>query len=135
MTKKGDFMNNTKKILIGGVLASVLSATSIAQAEGFFSKLFGGSSDAAGFKSMLLHVPADTSYMFANKNPIPEDVMDFHMKRSQEAFKMISKFSNCFDLFAYNLLNILNNIISKIIVVRKDDFIQVRTMQYKMMKM
>lgn len=84
-------MNNTKKILIGGVLVSVLSATSMAQADGFFSKLFGGSSNAAGFKSMLSHVPADTSYMFANKNPIPADVMDFHMKRSQEAFKMISK--------------------------------------------
>jgi len=84
-------MNNAKKILIGGVLTSILSATSLAQADGFFSNLFGGSSDAAGFESMLSHVPADTSYMFANKKPIPEDVMDFHMKRSQEMLKMISK--------------------------------------------
>ncbi len=84
-------MNNTKKILIGGVLASVLSVTSMAQADGFFSKLFGGSSSGVDFKTMLSHVPADTSYMFANKNPIPADVMDFHMKRSQEVFKMISK--------------------------------------------
>jgi len=84
-------MKHTKKILIGGLFATVISATSMAQADGFFSKLFGGSSDSAGFKTMLSHVPADTSYMFGNKNPIPADVMDFHMKRSQEAFQIISK--------------------------------------------
>ncbi len=84
-------MNNTKKILIGGVLASVLSVTSMAQADGFFSNLFGGSSSGVDFETMLSHVPADTTYLFANKKPIPDDVMDFHMKRSQDMFKMIAK--------------------------------------------
>lgn len=84
-------MNNTKKILIGGVLASVLSATSMAQADGFFSNLFGGSSSGVDFKTMLSHVPADTTYMLANKEAIPDDVMSAYMTRSQDMFKVIAK--------------------------------------------
>ena len=99
MTTKGDFMNNTKKILIGGVLASVLSVTLMTQTDGgFFSNLFGGSSSSAGgssssvdFKTMLSHVPADTTYMLANKEAIPEDVMNAYMSRSQDMLKIFAK--------------------------------------------
>ncbi len=77
------------KILISGLLATTLSVS--AQAEGFFSKLFGGDSSGVDFKTMLSHVPADTSYLFANSKPIPNKVMSFHIKRGQEMFSMISK--------------------------------------------
>ncbi len=83
-------MNNTKKILIAGAFATLISATLPTQADGFLSKMF-GSKGGASFETMLTHVPADTAYMFTNKEPIPNDVMEFHLKRSQEAFSMIAK--------------------------------------------
>jgi len=73
------------------MLVTAVSATTSVQAEGFFSKLFGGESSGADFKTMLSHVPVDTAYLFTNKKPIPSEVMDFHMKRGQEMFAMISK--------------------------------------------
>ncbi len=80
-----------KKVLISGLLIASTSLTATVQAEGFFSKLFGSDSDSASFETMLSHVPADTAYMMANKKPIPEEVMDFHMKRAKDTFAMISK--------------------------------------------
>lgn len=82
----------TRKLLITSMLVATTSITSVASAEGFLSSLLGGGSKAGvDFKSMLSHVPADTPYMFANKNPIPKDVMDFHLNRSQEMMDMIAK--------------------------------------------
>jgi len=83
------------KVLSGSTLAlavslTVLTTTSV-QAEGFFSKLLGGSKSGAGFESMLAHVPADTSYLLANKNAIPEEVMEFHLKRGKDMLAMFSK--------------------------------------------
>ena len=80
-----------KQILISGLIITSASLTTTVQAEGFFGKLFGSDSDSASFETMLSHVPADTAYMLGNKNPIPEEVMDFHMKRAKETFTMISK--------------------------------------------
>ncbi len=82
-----------KSLLLGGVFvaSALLTATTTVQAEGFLSKLFGSDSDSASFESMLSHVPTDTAFMMANKNPIPEEVMDFHMKRAKDTFAMISK--------------------------------------------
>jgi len=84
-----------RKVLINGLMIAstslAVSYTATAHAEGFFSKLFGSSSDSASFESMLSHVPADTAYMMANKKPIPKEVMDFHMKRAKDTFAMISK--------------------------------------------
>lgn len=80
-----------KQILISGLIITSVSLTATVQAEGFFSKLFGSDSDSASFETMLSHVPADTAYMMANKKPIPEEVMDFHMKRAKDTFAMISK--------------------------------------------
>ncbi len=80
-----------KKLLISGLLVTAVSATTMGQAEGFFSKLFGGNSSGVDFKTMLSHVPADTPYMFTISKPIPSKVMDFHIKRGQEMFSAISK--------------------------------------------
>ena len=64
-------------------------------AEGFFEKLFGSnSSDSSSFNELISHVPADTSFLFTNKKAIPEAVMDFHLKRSQELFKLVSQQSD-----------------------------------------
>ncbi len=83
------------KALSGTALAlavsfSAVSTTSV-NAEGFFSKLLGGSKSGAGFESMLAHVPADTSYLLTNKNAIPEEVMEFHLKRGKDMLAMFSK--------------------------------------------
>ena len=64
-------------------------------AEGFFEKLFGSdSSDSSSFNELISHVPADTSFLFTNKKAIPEAVMDFHLKRSQKLFKLVSEQSD-----------------------------------------
>ena len=79
------------KILLNGLLITMMLVTSIVHADSFFSKLFGGSSSEVDLKTMLSHVPADTSYLFANAKPIPSKVMDFHIKRGQEMFATILK--------------------------------------------
>ena len=88
-------MKTFSKVLSGTTLALAVSLTAVTttsvNAEGFFSKLLGGSKSGAGFKSMLAHVPADTSYLLANKNAIPEEVMEFHLKRGKDMLAMISK--------------------------------------------
>ena len=85
-------MKETKNILFTSifVLAVVITQTSSAQAEGFFSKLLGGSKGGANFKSLMTHVPADTSYLLTNKKAIPDEVMEFHMKRGKDMMTMVS---------------------------------------------
>lgn len=82
-------MKKTRTAFMVAIFVATTSAVTIAQAEGFFSSLFGGSK-GAGFKTMITHVPADTSYMLGNKKPIPDEVMAFHLSRGQEMMKMIS---------------------------------------------
>ena len=83
------------KALSGSTLALAVSLTAVSttavHAEGFLSNLFGGSKNAAGFESMLAHVPADTSYLLANKKAIPEEVMEYHLKRGKDMLAMFSK--------------------------------------------
>ena len=82
----------TNRILISLILAitSALTITSHVQAEGFFSKLLGGSKKA-DFNSLLSHVPADTSYLLANKKAIPKEVMEFRLNRGKGIIEMFSK--------------------------------------------
>lgn len=84
-------MNNTKKIILSSLL--VASVTTV-QADGFLNKLLGSSSGGADFKTLIAHVPADTPYIFTNKNPLPEEVMDFHLSRGQEIMKMVTSLEN-----------------------------------------
>ncbi|GAA0419777.1 hypothetical protein GCM10009133_30240 [Cocleimonas flava] len=83
------------KALSGSTLALAVSlaavSTTAVHADGFFSNLFGGSKSGAGFESMLAHVPANTSYLLANKNAIPEEVMEYHLKRGKDMLAMFSK--------------------------------------------
>lgn len=82
-------MKSPRILLSSVMLTAALSVTSVAQADGFFSKLL-GAKDGAGFSSLLSHVPADTAFLFANEKPIPDEVISFHLKRSQEVISMIS---------------------------------------------
>lgn len=77
------------KKLLGATLAVALSTTSVVHAEGFFSNLFGGSKDGADFKSLLVHVPSDTAYLIANKESIPEKVMNYQMQKSKDIMAML----------------------------------------------
>ncbi len=78
------------KKLTGITLAIALSTTSVVHAEGFFSNLFGGGSKSgADFKSLLVHVPADTAYLIANKEAIPEKVMNYQMQKSKDILSML----------------------------------------------
>ena len=83
-------MNIKYKILSSATLALALSTGSV-NAEGFLSNLFGGTKSGADFKSLLSHVPADTAYLMANKEPIPEKVMDEQLQRGKD---MLAMFSN-----------------------------------------
>lgn len=82
-------MKTLKTLASTALLTTLLTTGGAAQAEGFFSKLF-SAKDGAGFTSLLSHVPADTAYLFANENAIPEDVMNFHLKRAKEVMGMMS---------------------------------------------
>ena len=83
-------MKNTRIILLSALLSSSV-AISTASAEGFFSNIFGAAkSTNSGFSTLLSHVPADTSYLIANKKPFPEEVMAFHLNRSKDIMKMLS---------------------------------------------
>ena len=85
MSKRKRFLFNT--VL---VVASIFTYISSAHAEGFFSNLFGGSKSGANFKTLMSHVPADTPYLLANKKAIPDEVMEFHMKRGKDMMSMVS---------------------------------------------
>ena len=83
-------MKRTRAFLLATALSvTVVSTTSFSYADGLLAGLFGSKTEKS-FKALLSHVPADTAYIFTNKKPIPKEVMDFHLKRSQEMMKMIS---------------------------------------------
>ncbi|KAG1657103.1 Cys-tRNA(Pro)/Cys-tRNA(Cys) deacylase YbaK [Nymphon striatum] len=88
-------LKTLRKALSSSAFALAVSLTAVTttsvQAEGFFSKLLGGSKSGASFESMLAHVPADTSYLLANKNAVPDEVMEFHLKRGKDIMEMFSK--------------------------------------------
>ena len=86
-------MSNRKNSLFNTVfiLATIFTLSSSVQAEGFFSKLLGGSKSGADFKALMSHVPAETSYLLTNKKAIPDEVMEFHIKRGKEMIAMASK--------------------------------------------
>ena len=49
----------------------------------------------AATNELLLHVPADTPYLFANLEPVPEDVIDTYLTRLQPLLdSMQSQLSN-----------------------------------------
>ena len=89
-------MNTKTRLQFASTFLMVTLIGSPVLAEGFFTKLFGSDSStgANAFKALISHVPADTSFLFTNQKAIPEDVMDFHIKRSQNLFKLISKQSS-----------------------------------------
>ncbi len=78
-----------KKLLQLTLLLSIVTTPNVALADGLLSGLFGSKNDA-NFKSLLSFVPEDTAYIFANKEPIPDEVMNFHIKRGQEIMALIS---------------------------------------------
>lgn len=80
--------------LSGVTLAIALSTTNVAHAEGFFSGLFGWFKSDTDFKSLLVHVPADTAYLMANKEPIPEKLMKHQMQRSKDIIAMFRDSDN-----------------------------------------
>lgn len=44
------------------------------------------------FKQMLTHIPADTAYLVTNKKTFPKDMLEFHLKRGQQAYAMLESF-------------------------------------------
>jgi hypothetical protein len=83
--------------MTAGVAVTVFSLTAItagvtmsAHADGFLSSIFGKSKGGAGFSELIANVPADTSYIFANKNSIPDEVMKFHLSRGQQMMDMFA---------------------------------------------
>lgn len=86
---KGVLMKTKYKILSSATLAIALSAGTV-QAEGFFSGLFAGSKNGADLKSLFKHVPADTAYLIANKEPIPDKVMEVQMQRGKDILAMFA---------------------------------------------
>lgn len=83
--------------MTASVAITVFSLTTItagvtmpAHADGFLSSIFGKSKGGAGFSELISNVPADTSYIFANKNPIPDEVMKFHLSRGQQMMDMFA---------------------------------------------
>jgi hypothetical protein len=83
-----NFFKQISILLIIGLLTNPVFA------EGFFGKLFGSDDSTESFGTLISHVPADTSFLFTNQKAIPEDVMSFHIERSQTLFETLSKASN-----------------------------------------
>jgi len=89
-----------KKITISILLSTTLfTAFSFVQAEGLISGLF-SSKEGASFKQMLSYVPADTSFLFANKKPMPEEVVEFQLQRAKTMLDMVSKTSQDLNIVA-----------------------------------
>ncbi len=82
------FLKQKSHLVLKSLFLTII-LTNNAFADGFLSKLLGGAK-AASFESMLSHVPADTAFIFSNKKPIPEEVMKFHLNRSQEMMSMFA---------------------------------------------
>lgn len=87
-------MNLFNKMAISLLTVIVITTSSMVQAEGLLGGLF-GSNESKGFKQMLSYVPADTSYLLANKKPMPEEVVEFQLQRAQQ---MIEMFTKSFDM-------------------------------------
>lgn len=68
-------------------LATTLLLTAVACSKGDDSSaaVTGDVSAGGTGNELLSHVPADTPYLFANLEPIPEDIMDTFLKRAQPA--------------------------------------------------
>jgi hypothetical protein len=82
-------MKASKKIVIHLLITGAIAiSASVAQAEGLLGGIF-GSNDSAGFKTLLSHVPANTSYLLANKKPMPDDVMEFQLQRIQQIMQFM----------------------------------------------
>ncbi len=81
------FTKQTTTLLLISLLVSPIFA------EGFFGKLFGSSDSSESFETLISHVPANTSFLFTNQKAIPDDVMSFHVQRSQKLFETLSKAS------------------------------------------
>ncbi len=89
-----------KNKIISTVFSVILIGSfSFAQADGLLSRLF-SSKGSAEFKQMLAYVPADTSYLFANKKPMPEDVVAFQLQRIQKMLEMTSNVSDDIEAIA-----------------------------------
>ena len=79
---------SSKKLIHLLLTSAIITSTSLTQAEGLLSGIF-GSKDSAEFKTMLSHVPANTSYLLANKKPMPDDVIQFQLERIQQIMKFM----------------------------------------------
>lgn len=89
-------MSIKTKVIAGASVVAILSAIQIAYADGFFSKLFGGSSKGgASVETLLENVPADTAYLMTNKESLPEKVVDAHIARGKA---MLTAFSQNEDM-------------------------------------
>lgn len=67
-------MRALNKILVSTIFATVATTTtSVALAD---------------FGSLMKHVPAETPYLFANKKPMPDEVMKFHLDRAAQMMKL-----------------------------------------------
>lgn len=89
-----------KHTTIKTLLATLLiSSFACAQADGLLSGIF-SSKEGASFKQMLSYVPADTSYLFANKKPMPEDVVEFQLQRMQKMMDMANMTSQDLKILA-----------------------------------
>jgi len=78
-----------KQVILSTAFAVAATMTTSTYADGFLSSLF-GKNKGADFSALISHVPADTSYIIANKNPIPDEVMKFHLSRWQQVMSMLS---------------------------------------------
>lgn len=81
---------NTSLKLSSTLLVTLLAANPT-YADGFFSKLFGSTSPGSSFNELITYAPADTSFLFTNKNAMPNEVINAHLKRSQALFELISE--------------------------------------------
>ena len=85
---------------IGTLLTAIfLSYFSVAHADGLLSGIF-SSNESAQFKKMLSYVPADTAFLFANKKPMPEKVVEFQLQRAQKMINMTSLLSEDLEVLA-----------------------------------
>ncbi len=90
-------MQKIKKGLLSVAIIASLTTTSFLQAEGWFSRLIGSSSESNGkadFSQMLTHIPANTSYLLANQKTIPDEVAEFQLQRAQQMLKILSSSSD-----------------------------------------
>ncbi len=78
----------TKTIIQLLATSAIIISASLGYSEGLLSNILGFKGNP-GFSAMLSHVPANTSYLLANKKPMPDDVMEFQLQRMQQILKLI----------------------------------------------